>query len=104
MSHGLFLEKQNLPKIVILLKSSLVKLSKISQGWCIKKNLQELEAVLFDPEIQKLPEEYKGLRVKDVVLAVLKPLKKGCLSPHEIDSAIKELVNLNLKLQTSIDG
>ena len=37
LSHGLFLEKQNLPKIVILLKSSLVKLSKISQGWCIKK-------------------------------------------------------------------
>ena len=56
-----------------------------------QKDLQELEAVLFDPEIQKLPEEYKGLRVKDVVLAVLKPLKKGCLSPHEIDSAIKRV-------------
>ena len=46
-------------------------------GLVYQNELDQLESVLFDPEIQKLPEEYEGLRVKDDVLKVLKPLQKG---------------------------
>ena len=45
-----------------------MKLSKKITGLVYQKELEELENVLFDPELQELPEEYEGLRVKDVVL------------------------------------
>ena len=85
MSHELFLEKQHLPKIVILLESLLVKLSENITGLVYQNELEELESVLFDSALQELPEKYEDLRVKNVVLASLKPLQKGSLSPGDIE-------------------
>ena len=50
-------------------------------GLVYQKELDQLENVLFDEGLQELPEDYDCLSVKDVVLEMLKPLQKGCLSP-----------------------